>query len=60
MHLVGFNIEIYHDARSHERQTIQQMLAESNCGWDPSNITRISDVAQEEMYHFRANFAQYG
>jgi hypothetical protein len=56
---VGFTIEIYHDARSHERQTIQQILAEFNCGWDPSSKTRISDVAQEEMYHFRANFAQY-
>jgi hypothetical protein len=41
-------------------QTTRQMLAEFNCGWDPSNITRISDVAQEEMYHFCANFAKYG
>jgi len=36
------------------------MLAEFNCGWDTSNITIISDVAQEVLYHFCANFAQYG
>jgi hypothetical protein len=41
-------------------QTIQQMLAEFNCGWNPHNITCISDVAQEKVYHFCANLAQYG
>jgi len=37
MHLVGFTIEIYHDARSHERQRYQEV-----CGLCTSDLLRVT------------------
>ena len=45
MHLVGFNIQIYHDARSHERQILKKkILAIKNF-----KIYRSSDTSNEEF-----------
>ena len=55
MHLVGFIIRIYHDARSPERETIKQYNSISGCErWSYCGYWALGGAGGVEYLHLRS------